>query len=121
VALQREAVFRAYAMLQRKDPAKQKLDEWWSADKKADPFSRAANETVAVEVVAALPISEKAWQVDWLETVRDRDGALKEPASRMRAVLHVYLSAPDRRTTEQEIARNPLGVFVRDFNWSRVN
>jgi type IV secretory pathway TrbF-like protein len=27
----------------------------------------------------------------------------------------------NRRATEAEIARNPLGVYVRDLNWSRIN
>jgi type IV secretory pathway TrbF-like protein len=121
VALEREAVFRVYAMLQTKDPAKVKIDEWWNEQRKADPFNRAASETVDVEIASALPLSDSAFQIDWMETIRDRDGNLKEPPYRMRAILNVYTAPVDRRATEAEIARNPLGVYVRDVNWSRVN
>jgi type IV secretory pathway TrbF-like protein len=121
VALQRDAVFRVYSMLQTKDPAKVKIDEWWNEQRKQDPFNRAANETASVEIASVLQISESAFQIDWLESVRDRDGNLKEPSSRMRAILNVYTAPVDRRATEAEIARNPLGVYVRDCNWSRIN
>jgi type IV secretory pathway TrbF-like protein len=107
-------------MLGNKDPAALKVQEWWNQDKKLDPFSRAANETVSVEIASTNQISESAWQVDWKETIRDRDGNLKEPVVRMRAVLNVYTVPLGRGATEAEIARNPLGIFVRDFNWTRT-
>ena len=121
VAIERKAVFQVYAMLQSKDPATVRIQEWWNEQRKTDPFSRAANETVDVEIASTLQISDSAWQVDWVESVRDRDSNLKEAPYRMRAILNVYTAPSDRRVTEAEIARNPLGVYVRDLNWSRVN
>jgi type IV secretion system protein TrbF len=121
-ALQGEAIYRAYAMVGAKDPAAVKIREWWNEDQKRDPYSRAANETVSVQVVSVLPtVSDTAYEVTWVETTRDRDGNLKEPAAHWRATLNIYTAPLSAGATEQQIARNPLGVYVRDFSWVRVN
>jgi len=120
VSLQRDAVFRVYAMLQQKDPSTLKIQEWWAEDKHRDPFARAADETVSVDIASISQISESAWQVDWIETSRDRDGNLKSNPTRMRAIMHVYVSPLGQGATAADIARNPLGIFVQNFDWSPI-
>ena len=117
VTLERRDVFRVYAMLQQGDAATVKMSEWFSAN---PPMTRAATQTVEVQVTSTIPQSATTWQVDWLETVRDRSGQQTEPPIRMRALVTVRVSAPTSQTTEEMVRANPLGLYVSDFSWSKV-
>jgi type IV secretion system protein TrbF len=119
VALQRKAIFRVYSMLAPNDPGAAKMTEWFSAAEESKPFERAKQETVSIEITSALPQTPDTWQVDWLETTRDRQGLLKGQPFRMRALVTVYVVEPTNNTTEEQIRNNPLGIFVRDFSWSK--
>lgn len=119
VSVQRNAVYQVYAMLSPNDPATAKMNEWFNGHADASPFKRAAKETVSIEIASVIPQSAETWQVDWVETVRDRQGAMKGPPYRMRALITIYLVAPTPATTEEQIRKNPLGIFVRDMSWSK--
>lgn len=117
ITVQRAAIFRLYALMSPSDPGTPKMNEWLSNESN-NPFKRAAKETVHVEITSVLPQSAETWQVDWIEETRDRQGGLKGKV-RMRALLNVYVAPPDAKTDETQIRRNPLGIFVRDFSWSK--
>lgn len=117
IAVQRKAIFNVYAFLSLNDPATLKLNEHFSSEH-SNPFQRAAKETAHSEITSVLRQSPETWQVDWTEEVRDRKGALKHKQN-MRALLTVYVIAPTAQTTEEQIRRNPLGIYVRDFSWSK--
>ena len=119
VALQRKAVFRLYSMLAPNDPATAKTNEYLNGSEEASPFKRAEKETVSGEVLSALRQTAETWQVDWEETVRDRQGAMKGRPFRMRALVTVYVVAPTPQTTEEQVRNNPVGLFVRDYSWSK--
>ena len=85
----------------------------------SSPFRRAAKETVSTEIVSVIPQTPDTWQVDWIETVRDRQGILKGQPYRMRALVTVYTVPATPQTTEEQVRNNPLGIYVRDFSWSR--
>jgi len=119
VALQRRAIFRAYAMLSTNDPATVKANEWFNSDEYSSPFKRAETETVNVEIISVIPQSPETWQVDWLEKVYDRQGHLSEPPFKMRALLRIYSIPPTQNTTEEQIRNNPLGIYVQDYSWSK--
>jgi type IV secretory pathway TrbF-like protein len=120
VTLQREAIFRTYAMLHTKDPAAQQMNEWYNGNKDASPFARAAKVTVTTDINSVLPISGSTWQVDWQETKRDRAGALIGQPVHMRAMLTVYLEPPSTTGDEAAIQRNPLGIYVSNYTWQEV-
>jgi type IV secretion system protein VirB5 len=120
VTLQREAVFRTYAMLHSKDPAAQQMNEWYNGNKESSPFARAAKVTVTTDINSVLPISGSTWQVDWQETTRDRAGALVGQPVHMRAMLTVYLEPPSTTGDEAAIQRNPLGIYVSNYTWQEV-
>lgn len=119
IALQRKAVFRLYSMLSSNDPATAKTNEWLNGAEDSTPFKRAAKETVSTEVLSVLPQSPDTWQVDWMETLRDRQGILKGQPFRMRALVTVYSVPATPQTTEEQIRNNPLGIYVRDYSWSK--
>jgi type IV secretion system protein VirB5 len=85
----------------------------------SSPFKRAVKETVSTEIVSVIPQTPETWQVDWMETTRDRQGVAKAQGVRMRALVTVYTVASTSSTTEEQIRNNPLGIYVRDFSWSR--
>ena len=119
IALQRKAIYRLYSMLAANDPATAKANEWLNGTDQSSPLKRAAMETVSTEIISALPQTADTWQVDWTETVRDRQGVLKAPPFRMRALLTVYTVAATPQTTEEQLRNNPLGIYVRDFSWAK--
>lgn len=110
--LQKAALLNAYAYLSNADPSTAALNEFFS---KNSPFERAQTETVTVEINTALPLTKDSWQIEWTETVRTRKGAVKE-VSRWKAVSSIYLAAP---TTEAAMLKNPLGVFIKDYSWTK--
>ncbi|MBV8224950.1 MAG: conjugal transfer protein TrbF [Verrucomicrobia bacterium] len=120
VDLGRKAVFTVYGMLQTKDPATAKLNEWFNGSKDRDPFERAKKVMVSTDIASVEPVSQSSWQVDWTETTRDRDGVLVGRPSHMRAMLEIYLEPPGGSAKESDIQRNPLGIFVRDLNWQEI-
>lgn len=119
VALQRQAVFRVYAKLAASDPATAKMNEWLNATPESSPFKRAATVMVGIDIQSVLPQSPDTWQVDWLETTRDRQGLRQGVPVTMRALVTVYSAQPTPATTEAELRLNPLSIYVRDFAWSR--
>jgi len=120
VALQRRAVFRTYAKLSPNDPSTAKMNEWLNGHPEASPFKRAEREMVNVEIKTVLQQSPDTWQVDWVETSRDRQGTMKGLPVTMRALVTVYTAEVSSQTTDEQLRNNPMSVFVRDFSWSRI-
>jgi type IV secretion system protein TrbF len=117
--IQTDAIYRVYASITRTDPAMEKMNQWYNGTDKSTPFVRAQKETVSVQIDSALPLSEETWQVDWTETTRDRQGIETKPPEKWRALITVYLVAPTPETTEEQLFKNPLGIYVKDFSWSK--
>ena len=120
VAVQRDAIFRVYGMLQTKDPATAAMNEWFNGSKDSSPLVRSAKLTVNTDISSVLPISATSWQVDWQETTRDRDGSLIGKPVHMRATVEVYILPASTHARESHIQRNPLGIYVRDFHWQEA-
>jgi type IV secretion system protein TrbF len=120
VALQRKAIFRVYAKLSPNDPATTEMNTWLNGYEDASPFQRAKKEMVSVAIQSVMAQTPDTWQVDWLETTRDRQGVLKGSPIRMRALITVYVLPPNHKTTEEQLRDNPLGIYVRHFSWSRL-
>ena len=119
IALQRKAIFDVYAMLLPQTPAIQKMNEYLNGSPNSDHFKLAETETQNVQITDILQQTKDTWQVDWIETVRDKDGAPKEQPYRMRALLTIEIIPPDANTSEEQIRKNPLGIYVKDFSWSK--
>lgn len=120
VGLQRAAILRIYSALTPTEPAMLKMTEHLNGNEESNPFNRAQTETVSIEFDNILKQSGETWQVDWVETVRDRKGTKIEEPFRMRAIITVAIIPPDESTTEAQIRSNPLGIYVVDFDWSKT-
>jgi type IV secretion system protein VirB5 len=121
IALQRKAIFAVYAMMNSDNPATVKMTTWLNGNEASNPFNRAAKETVETEIVSVIPQSPDTWQIEWNEKVFDRQGTPVGLPYRMRALATVEIVPPTSSTSEEKIRQNPLGVFVRDFSWSKQN
>jgi type IV secretion system protein VirB5 len=84
---------------------------------KNDPFSRLATERVSVDVLSMVPLSAESWQVDWKESVWGVHG---EPLgdSYWRGIFKIVLKQPQ---TDEQLASNPIGLYIDEFHWSRIN
>lgn len=120
VAMQTAAIHRVYASLAPSDPATLKMNEWMNGTEDSSPFKRAAKTMVNIEITSVLQQTGETWQVDWLETTRDRSGALLSQPISMRALVSVYVADTTPQTSDEQLRRNPLGIYVRDFSWSRL-
>ena len=118
VELQKKAVFQVYSYLNQNDVALNKVQEFYNDKQRSNPFERAANEIVNIEIRSVLQESENTWQVDWVETVRNRDGTVKEKPSVMKAMVTMYQDNELNDISSESILKNPHLIYVRDFNWS---
>ena len=113
--VKRSAIFRAFGHMNAGDPATTKATEFFS-DSRTNPFQRAANEMIHVEIKSILPQSNESWLADWVEETRDRQGHLTGK-QRMRGLITIYIAPPTSETQEEQILRNPLGIYVKDFSF----
>ncbi|MES5047132.1 conjugal transfer protein TrbF [Rhizobium nepotum] len=109
--VQKQYIDRTYALLRASDPSTQKINAWFRNN---SPFERAKTSTVAIEVNNIVAISNQTYQIDWTEYERDRKG--KDIGTRrFRGIAMVALTAPQ---DEAIIRLNPIGLYVRDFDWT---
>ncbi len=83
---------------------------------KSDPMKRVETERVNVEVTSVVPVSKETWQVDWRETVWGKSGQ-QISNSMWRGMLRTVVRPPE---TEDQLMRNPIGLFIDEFHWDRV-
>jgi type IV secretion system protein TrbF len=109
--VQKQYIDRTYALLRTSDPATEKVNDWFRSN---SPFEKAKNSTVAIEVNNIVALSNQSYQIDWTEFERDRRG--KETAvRRFRGIATVTLTPPQ---DEGVIRLNPIGLCLRDFDWT---
>ena len=118
IGLQRAGIFGVYGMMTPDDPSAGKMTEYLNGDEERTPFRRAQTETVSTEVKSILHQTQETWQVDWVETVYERESGKRKERFEMRALVQVYQTSP-KHMSEEALRSNPLGVYVRDFSWSR--
>jgi type IV secretory pathway TrbF-like protein len=110
-AVQKQYVDRTYALLRTGDPATEKVNAWFRSN---SPFERARTTTVAIEVTNIVPLSTQSFQVDWTEYERDRQGR-EIAVRRFRGIAAVTLTPPQ---DESVIRLNPIGLYLKDFDWT---
>ena len=111
--LQRQNVLDAYVFIQKNTPAYTKLTAFYQ---KNDPFVRARKETVFVEIINVLPLKDNAYQVEWRETVMDRQSGKTQKINNYKLIAYITLAAPNDVAS---IIKNPIGLIINDLNWSK--
>ena len=83
----------------------------------AGPFKQLDDQVrVSVQVTVVVPLSAETWQVDWTETTWDQSGNPTN-ASAWRGNFRIVLRPPE---SEEDLAANPLGLFIDEFHWARL-
>lgn len=90
-----------------------KLNDW--ARRPDSPLSRVGQETVTLQLQSVLPIAADTYELRWSQSLYQREGALTE-SSTWTATFSLEFEPP---ATEDDIAVNPLGIYVKDFEWHR--
>jgi len=82
----------------------------------SDPFNHREQERISVDVATIVQLSADTWQADWTEKTWDNAG--NEGASAVwRGTFRVVVHIPE---TEEQLASNPIGLFIDEFHWSKV-
>jgi type IV secretion system protein VirB5 len=100
-----------YSMLRRTDPAFIHLNEYLANH---DPFERAKSEGVSVQIGSVIPITGTTWGVQWKETIHSSKGEMLSNTE-YQANLTTVIDLP---TKEATLLRNPMGVYIKNFDWS---
>ena len=80
----------------------------------SDPLGRVGKERVEIRVRNSLRESDRSFQLTWNETVFDPNGTLLSRKERT-GLFSVVVMTP---RTEDELLRNPLGLFIDNFSIS---
>ena len=82
-----------------------------------DPYSMVGRLRRNVSIESGIKITENSWQYDWFDVNSDIYG--KELSKlRYRGMFTVALKEPQ---TENERYNNPLGIYIIDYNISKIN
>ena len=110
---QRKAIDRVYSHIANNSSAMAFVSDFYRTNQ---PFEKAKNETISVDVRSVLPTSDRSFEVDWLESSRDLYGAVKSE-ERWKGTFTIATNPP----SDERVARvNPLGLYVVSANWSRI-
>lgn len=82
--------------------------------RKNDPFGQIGTRNVSTQVNSVVRASDTSFQIKWTEQTFER-GTLSK-TERWTAILTVALQTP---RTEDQLRKNPLGLFVSAIDWSR--
>jgi len=103
-----------YSMVQTGSAATGYLDQYYPVGGHS-PFDRASKETDVVAVTAILPVSNQTYVVQWTETIRDLTGRVTSTQN-WEASISVAFTPPK---TEDDVIRNPLGMFITNVTWTQ--
>lgn len=113
VEIQRKFIFDAYAYLEPNSKAFNFINEEY---REKNPFKQVSKKNVRVKVKSIVPQNADTWQVEWEEETRN----LKEEIISQityRGFFQVKQIVP---TTEEQILKNPLGIFIFDLNYAKI-
>ena len=80
------------------------------------PLKKIGSDTVAIQPISVLFVQgSNSYQARWSETVFDKNGTVTDSYT-MTGLFTIEVQAP---TSEEAILVNPLGIFIKSFQWSR--
>ena len=104
---------KAYYFLRRE--AANMLNEITNNDQQS-PLKQIGKTTVVVRPISVVQVAgSDSYQARWEETLYDQHGTIVEKFT-MNGVFTVEFAPP---TEEETLAVNPLGLYIRSFQWNR--
>ena len=110
---QKTMTLKIYRYLSPSHAAYNTINEYFRAN---SPFERLQTERVRVKIESIVPLNQDTYQIDWQEIVSDPRG-LQLRVDHFKASVTILLVPP---SNEQEIIKNPIGLYVKEFNFSKV-
>lgn len=110
---QKAITLKIYRYLSPSHAAYNTINEYFRAN---SPFERLQTERVRVKIASIVPMNQDTYQIDWKEIVSDPRG-LQLRVEHFKASVTLLLAPP---SSEQEIIKNPIGLYVKEFNFSKV-
>jgi len=80
--------------------------------RKDSPTKLIGKKTITVKISDINPVSPTTMHVDWTETVIDNKGQ-KDAINKYSGIFTIAIKQP---TKHEEFLRNPLGIYIVDFN-----
>lgn len=112
-ASQRKFILDAYSYLKPKTKTYNIVNEYFE---KNNPFDRSKKENIRVKVISIVPQNIDTWQVEWEETTTTTTGE-EMVTDIYRGFFTIEQIIPQ---TEEQILKNPLGIFIVDLNFAKV-
>ncbi|EAI4450154.1 TPA: VirB8/TrbF family protein [Campylobacter jejuni] len=113
VETQRKFIFDAYSFILPQSKAFNYLNSEYQNN---NPFEKATKENVRIKVKNIVPQNIDTWQVEWEEiTTNLNEEVIKKET--YRGLFQIKQIVPN---TEEQILKNPLGIFIDDFNFSKI-
>lgn len=113
--MQKLAATRLYCMLVPESAAGTRIDNYYKKPEN-DPFEINQDRTRTVALRNILQQTDKTWNVEWSETVRNHNGKVMDQPRVVKAQMVINRGA----SRESCKATNPLGIYMMDLNWSSV-
>ncbi|WP_442765297.1 VirB8/TrbF family protein [Sulfurospirillum cavolei] len=110
---QRKFILDAYTYLKPQSTAFFQTNDYYKSN---NPFERGTKEKVDVKIKSIVPQNINTWQVEWEETSKNLLGE-KLTITNYKGLFQIEQIIP---TTEEQIRKNPLGIFVTDLNYAKI-
>ncbi len=111
--IQRKFILDAYNYVKPQSPAFMQINDFY---KNNNPFERGTKEKVHVKIKSIVPQNINTWQVEWEEETKNLNQE-KLSSVTWKGLFTIEQIEP---TTEEEIRKNPLGIFIVDFNHAKI-
>lgn len=111
--IQKEMIFKIYRYLSPSNSAYNIVNSYYQEH---SPFERLITERVRVKIDSIVKINRDTYQVDWEEIVSDPRG-IKLRTDNFKASITILTIPP---TTQKEIMKNPIGLYIKEFNFSKI-
>jgi type IV secretion system protein VirB5 len=81
-----------------------------------NPYERGTDQIVDIQIISKIRLSQKTFEIEWLETTRDHNGEIIGHPAHHEAVIQYYIQAP---TNMAQVRSNPLGIYFVDISWGQ--
>lgn len=116
-----KTVQRLYSKVQAGTPAQTKLGEYFNAkDNKNNPFVKSEKENVSIVVNSILKLSEDTYQIEWNEISREPKAGNVLSSSNYKGNFTIYYLSTEKESFEK-LLQNPLGLYIKDFDYQKIN
>ncbi|WP_417466169.1 conjugal transfer protein TrbF [Kordiimonas sp.] len=82
--------------------------------REVDPFARVGERSITVEITSVVRASPRSFQIKWTEKHYEHGSLARSEA--WTGILTTILQIPK---TDQQLRKNPLGIYVHALSWSR--